>query len=119
MLNTFKNLFNKLLFKNENLEQNLEYAKMRIQNQKKEIRELKEKIKVEMRNGNPTSALQSQLSTDKLNYRYEHVAYSMLKGQKYEDIEQAVADGNELDTYILKIVMKMMKKNVFVKSPKF
>lgn len=119
MKKLFKRVINTISFNKDNTEEILEHVKIRIQNQKKEIRELKEEIKRESRRGNPTRDLQSQLSTDKLNYRYEHVAYSLLKGKKYKDIEQVVADGNEISMDIVKIIMKMMKKSNFVRIPRF
>lgn len=65
----------------------------------KELRELKQTVKVLQRNLEirESSYKQSHLDVLRYNYRTIHVAYSLFKGKTYEQIEPKVREGNEIN----------------------
>ena len=58
------------------------------------LHDLKKKTKETQRAGNiwDASGLQAKHASDKLDYRINHIAYSLLRGRKYEEIERTVRE---------------------------
>lgn len=76
-----------------------------LKNDGKEIRTLKNAIKILMKGGNPCWREQGKLFQQKLEFRHKHIAYCLLKGRTLEEIERTVHEGNEpnqqlIDKYI-------------------
>lgn len=75
-----------------------EIKKEWLKNEGASIKELRKTMKEEQRE-NGYSWKQSDLEYKKTDYRNEHIAYSMAKGNKYEDIERTVREDNEPNWY--------------------
>jgi hypothetical protein len=70
-------------------------------------------IRKTQKEGKYAGKLQSQHQSDKRVHRLFHIAYSMLRGKTYEQIEQRVHKGNELTNYDFKQIEEI--KNEYSK----
>lgn len=61
------------------------------------IRKAKYEYKEAQRKGSASWSMLADLNSLRWEYRHEHIAYSLAKGNKYEEIERTVAEGNEPD----------------------
>lgn len=69
--------------------------KRTIKQEAREIKELRKAFKQLQRTNQSTWREQSQLEGKTVAYRHLHIAYSMVKGKSYEQIEKKVKEGNE------------------------
>lgn len=76
-----------------------------------EIRKTKEETKELQRDGTYAGDLQSSIRKDKAWYRYRHIAYCLLRGRKYEEIEKPRQD-NPPNWEIIKEVQNAYTENV-------
>jgi hypothetical protein len=76
------------------------------------LREDRLKLKEAQRAGEDCWKKQSFLAYLKADYRNKHIAYGLMKGKTYEQIERKVRPGNEPDWYsINKIVKSYTEEN--------
>lgn len=69
--------------------------KEQLKKEAKEITARKAKIKTLMRESKCAGSEQWNLETFRHQWRHKFLAYCLLKGQKYENIERTVREGNE------------------------
>lgn len=82
-----------------------------------EIKNNKNNIKEKQRSGNYAGNQQYTLLKQKQEYRHKHIAYCMLRGRSYEQIENKCRKGNEPNFDIIKRYMdEYSKKDVCVGS---
>ena len=62
--------------------------KLSLKSKALDIRALKEKTKKTQRSGGIAGDMQYQLLKDRLDFRLRHIAYCLLRGRKYEEIEK-------------------------------
>src|SRR4030043_392970 len=60
-----------------------------------EIRELKNETKETQKKGNYAGSLQYALFKLSREYRHKHIAYCLMRGRSYEQIERKCREGNE------------------------
>lgn len=84
----------------------------------KRIRTIKQDISTGMRAGNYMWKAQEELIAEKEYYRYYHIAYSMLKGREYLEIENKVRPGNEINMSSVEAIMDELKKAIIERTPK-
>lgn len=84
-----------------------------LKQQGKKIRELKNIINNDM-NFNRSGVWETQLKVDGAikKFRYEHLAYCMLRGRSYEEMERSTRDDNIIDTKKLEKTVKKMELDV-------
>lgn len=61
----------------------------------KALTALKAEIKEKMRNGEDTWREQGNLYSNKYTWRHKHIAYCLLKGRTYEQIERKCGEDNK------------------------
>ena len=61
------------------------------------LRELKASIKTTQKAGGIAGGMQWDLQKGRAWYRHRHIAYSLLKGKTYDQIENNCREGNEPD----------------------
>ncbi|RLI55286.1 MAG: hypothetical protein DRP09_10190 [Candidatus Thorarchaeota archaeon] len=74
------------------------------------LQHFKQDIKNDQRDGECVGSLQNKLLKDKKSFRHRHIAYCMLRGKKYKQIEQKVRVGNAAD---MNLVNKIMEKYTY------
>lgn len=85
--------------------------KENLKNQAKELRELKSNIRHGMQyNRSGVWEYQIKLLEKKEQFRYEHIAYCMLRGREYEEIEQKTRPDNAIDMSKVESIFKTMQK---------
>lgn len=67
-----------------------------------EIKETKKEIKEKQRNKKYAGNLQYSITHTKSDYRHKHIAYCLLRGRKYEEIESHIREGNEPNWSLIK-----------------
>lgn len=72
-----------------------------------EIRTQKDEVKKTQREKKYAGILQCKLISAKKQYRLNHIAYSLLKGRLYEQIEQKTKEQNKLTDYDWETVEKI------------
>jgi hypothetical protein len=79
-----------------------------------EIHETKKAFKDSQRNGTwrVTEELRSKCSSLSWGFRHDHIAYSMLRGRTYEQIEAKVAKGNEPNMELVMEIMEDLRSKV-------
>ena len=84
-----------------------------LKNQGKRIRKLKNIINSDM-NFNRKEVYKTQLEALEAikKFRYEHLAYCILRGRAYEDMERSTRDDNIIDTKELEKTVEKMKLDV-------
>lgn len=85
--------------------------------QARDIRTLKDQVRDGMRKGDYVWRLQGDLENAKREYRYDHVAYCMLRGRTYEEIENKVRPGNEILMDNVVKIMEKMKSDILARNP--
>ena len=56
------------------------------------------------------STLQYKLLGKRRNYRHRHIAYSLMRGRTYEQIEPKCAEGNEPDMNLVRSITNEYRK---------
>lgn len=82
-----------------------------------QIRALKDAINSGMRAGKYVWREQGDLLSATRKFRYEHVAYCLLRGRTYEQIENKVKPENEIDMYRVKQIMETMLTGLRERHP--
>ena len=76
-----------------------------------EIRELRTEMKNAMRsNSYSCGKLQNMLMYETSSFRHHHIAYGLLRGRKYEEIEQYTRKGNEPDWGRIESIMEDIRQ---------
>ncbi len=86
----------------------------------KEIREIKQLISAGMRAGQYRGSEQNELTTLKNTYRFNHIAYCMLRGREYREIENKTRPENELsakDGIRIDTIIADMKAQILERTP--
>ncbi len=91
--------------------------KQNLKEQAKTIRTLKDAINSGMREGKYVWREQGDLLRAQRKFRYEHVAYCMLRGRTYEQIENKVKPENEIDMEGVKKIMTTMLAELESRKP--
>lgn len=81
-----------------------------------EIRTNKNNIKEKQRNGDYAGDQQYLLLKQKREYRHKHIAYCMLRGRSYEQIENKCREDNKPSFDTIKGYMDEYSKNVCASS---
>lgn len=87
----------------ENVTRNAKLSALKadLKNLSQEIKKAKIECKEQQRKSGGYSEHQWKILSQKHHYRHRHIAYCLLRGRKYEDIEPNVREGNEPNwTYI-------------------
>jgi hypothetical protein len=85
-----------------------------IKSRARKIRAIRQEVKADLRAGKPAN--QNELEAKKLEYRYRHVAYSLIRGKTREQIEKKVRPGNELDEELLKMYIEAFEHHRAIKT---
>lgn len=76
--------------------------KSRLKHDARKLRELKLAIKTKQKNHKYAGSEQSSLLSKKRKYRHYHIAYCMLRGKKYEQVEKACRKDNKPNFALIK-----------------
>ena len=91
--------------------------KLGLKAQAKTIRVIKNEISTGMRSGKYMWKEQNELIAEKEHYRYYHIAYSMLRGREYLEIENKVRKGNEINMSSVEAIMDELKLEIAERNP--
>lgn len=83
-----------------------------IKQKSSEIRELKKEIKKTQKADGIAGGMQFKLSVEKGWIRHRHIAYSLLRGRKYEEIEQHCREDHKPFWSIIKEIKNEYAENV-------
>lgn len=83
----------------------------------REIREMKGEISLGMRNGKYMGSTQWDLECKKSEFRHQHIAYCMLRGKTYNEIENYTRPGNEPNMNKIEAIMETMKAEILERNP--
>ena len=72
----------------------------------KQITNNKKEIKETQRKGKYAGSLQYETLKEQRDYRHKHIAYCLLRGRKYEEIENKTREGNEPNLAIIKKIQE-------------
>jgi len=70
-------------------------VKEQLKKMSERLKQLRHEIADTQRKGNVASDLMSEQSFTKREFRHRHIAYGLLRGRTYEQIENKVKEGNE------------------------
>ena len=83
----------------------------------KEIREMKSIISKGMSNGLYKGTEQYELILLKDKCRYTHIAYCMVRGREYSEIENTTRPGNEINFSKLNTLIETFKNDLAKRNP--
>lgn len=81
------------------------------------IRRAKSQMKERQRLYNDASMIQKGVEHMRKENRHTHIAYSMMRGRKYEEIEQKVRKGNESDMSLVYFIIQQITSKVMAAKP--
>jgi len=79
------------------------------------IKHLKSDIVKDQRSNKYTGRMQSDLVYKSCKFRCNHIAYCMLRGRKYEEIENKTASDNSVNMSKIESVMKTMTADIAIR----
>jgi len=91
--------------------------KLELKAQAKEIREMKSIISKGMRNGLYKGQDQYAITLLQEAFRYKHVAYCMLRGREYLEIENKTRPRNEINKQKLERIALSMELEILKRKP--
>lgn len=87
-----------------------------LKTQAKELRELKSTIRYGMQTNKPNVwEYQLKLLHKKEQFRYEHIAYCILRGRRYEDIERNTKPNNTISMSKVEGIVTAMKADLYIR----
>ena len=81
------------------------------------IRLAKKQLKARQRMYNDASMLQKGVEQMRKEARHTHIAYSIMRGRKYEEIEQKVRKGNEPDMNLVSYIIQQITAKITAAKP--
>jgi hypothetical protein len=82
-----------------------------------ELREMKQERSAGMRAGKYMGGLQWTIETKKEEYRYIHIAYSMIRGREYKEIENKIRYENGISQAKLQGCIQRMRTELALRAP--
>ncbi len=90
--------------------------KQNLKTQAATIREMKQETSSGMRSGKYMGGLQWTLQCAQETYRYDHIAYCMIRGREYLEIENKTRPGNEINQSKLDRIITDMKADILMRE---
>jgi len=88
--------------------------KNNLKKQANELRKLKSKIRTGMKTNKPNVwEYQINLLNKKEQFRYEHIAYCLVRGRKYDEIEKKTRPENTIDMFKVEKFLKSMQEQLY------
>lgn len=88
-----------------------------LKSEAEKLKNLKQSIRQGMKDGECTGHDQYDLLLKKRSYRHKHIAYCILKGREYEQIEKSCREDNKPDWNLIEeIKREYIEKNVCVSA---
>jgi len=91
--------------------------KLELKAQAKEIREMRTIISRGMSNGLYKGQEQYAITLLQEAFRYKHIAYCMLRGREYLEIENKTRPGNEINKQKLERIATAMELEILKRKP--
>lgn len=82
------------------------------------IKKIKNDMKNGMRKGKYVWREQGDLLRMQHDFRYHHIAYCMLRGREYHEIENKVKPNNEINMDRVERIIEEMKDDILKRNPK-